>query len=173
MVAPVTGCTPGPLNWGLDWAIHGGLLSWVTSIPHGRILIREGATLTRTNRFHFPYVAHQDLPEAPGDRLHFAGEVCMQSPTVQWKLSIRNLTVDIDSDADTAVMHTELPQGRLELARMSLPPAQVAMPQTVIWRDAAMVLAEPAVATFGGAYAAASSLAPITLTIPLDAGLHG
>ncbi|MBW9110445.1 HtaA domain-containing protein [Microbacterium trichothecenolyticum] len=156
----------------MDWAIQGGVLSWVTSTPGGRILIREGATLTNANRFHFPYVAHQPLRAATGYRLSFAGEVCLHAPSAQWTLRVRNPTVDIDARADIALVHTELTRGRMELARISLPPAAAAPRQTRVWRDATTVLAEAAVAAFAGVCAPNSSLAPITLTVPCDEGAY-
>lgn len=154
--------TPEPVDIGLAWGISGSFLDYLERIGDATIDIGDGAAMTSTGEFFFPFVAATPERTAFGGELsmraHFGAlEVRLAAPAVEWGRQ-PVLTV-AGASAGT----------RLRL--VALHPAEVIDEGSVrMWPGVATTLHPDACHLFGGVYPPGEPFAPLTVRTPTRTG---
>lgn len=147
---------------GMAWAVKDSFVRYVQSMRDGRILLREGAAVTKTRQFYFPF---RSLDQSDGDNfvLQFGGEARFLAHHGLMSVSISHPKIDVGPDG----AYLSIQQGNeiVRLADLSLPAVSVE-DGVSMWADIQVALTSPGAAVFADSYSAGEILAPLTMRAP-------
>ncbi|QOI65496.1 HtaA domain-containing protein [Arthrobacter sp. TES] len=147
---------------GMAWAVKDSFVRYVQSMRDGRILLRDGAAVTNTRQFYFPF---KNLDQADGDSfvLQFGGEAHFLAHHGLMSVAICNPKIEVGPDG----AYLSIKQGNeaVRLADLRLP--AVSMEDGVnMWADIQVALTGQGAAVFADSYSAGEILAPLTMRAP-------
>lgn len=146
---------------GMAWAVKDSLIGYVQGMYDGRILLGDGAAMTTTRQFYFPFIRQDRIDNCLV--LQFAGEVCFIAHQGLMTVALGNPRIEVNSEA----AHLYIQQGNtaLRLADLHLPESQ-SEDGITMWPQIEATLSSTGVETFGDTYSAGELLAPLTVRVP-------
>jgi hypothetical protein len=148
---------------GMAWSVKDSFVRYVQSMRDGRILLRDGAAVTNTRQFYFPF---KRLDQSDDDTyvLHFGGEAHFIAHHGLMSVSIRHPRIEVG--ADGAYLSIEQDNETVRLASLNLPEALQEHGVTM-WANVRVTLVHSGAATFADNYPAGETLAPLTMRAPV------
>ena len=158
------GVTIERADLGMAWAVKDSFVNYVKAMNDGRILLSDGAAVTNTREFYFPF-KHLEQPDSTSFVLHFGGEARFSAHHGFMSVLLRHPRIEVTPDS--ACLSIEPEQGRewLRLAELDLP-AGLTEDGVTMWDSVVTKLADAGVATFGDSYRAGETLSPLTVRAP-------
>lgn len=146
---------------GMAWAVKESFVQYVQSMPDGRILLREGAAVTNTRQFYFPF---RSLDQSDGNFvLQFGGEARFLAHHGLMSVSICNPKINVGPDG--ACLSIEQGNEIVHLAHLNLPAVSVEEGINM-WANVPVALTSAGAAVFADSYSAGETLAPLTVRAP-------
>ena len=148
---------------GFAWAVKESFVHYVASMPDGRIAVGDGAAVTSTEQFYFPFVSARAASD--GVRSYeFEGFVHFVAHDGMLSLDVRRPRIDIGSNSARLSIQRTADEW-LHLGDIALPEAEVDDSVTM-WREAAVGLTTQGATLFAGTYRPGEPLAQITIRVP-------
>jgi hypothetical protein len=147
---------------GMAWAVKESFVQYVQSMRDGRILVREGAAVTNTRQFYFPF---RSLDHSDGHNfvLQFGGEARFLAHHGLMSVSICNPKIIVGPDG--ACLSIEQGNEIVHLAHLDLPAVSVE-DGINMWANVPVALTSAGAAVFADSYSAGETLAPLTMRAP-------
>lgn len=147
---------------GMAWAVKESFVQYVQSMRDGRILLREGAAVTNTRQFYFPF---RSLDHSDGHNfvLQFGGEARFLAHHGLMSVSICNPKIIVGPDG--ACLSIEQGNEIVHLAHLDLPAVSVE-DGINMWANVPVALTSAGAAVFADSYSAGETLAPLTMRAP-------
>lgn len=147
---------------GMAWAVKESFVQYVQSMPDGRILLREGAAVTNTRQFYFPF---RSLDQSDGNKvvLQFGGEARFLAHHGLMSVSICNPKIKVGPDG--ACLSIEQGNEIVHLAHLNWPAVSVEE-GTNMWANVPVALTSAGAAVFADSYSAGETLALLTVRAP-------
>src|SRR5690349_16780739 len=144
---------------GMAWAVKDSFVRYVQSMHDGRILLRDGAAVTNTRQFYFPF---KSLDQSAGDHfvLQFGGEARFLAHHGLMSVAICNPKIEVGPDG--ACLSIEQGNETVQLADLRLPAVSVEDGVTM-WANVQVALTSAGAAVFADSYSAGETLAPLTM----------
>lgn len=152
---------------GMAWAVKESFVQYVQSMRDGRILLREGAAVTNTREFYFPF---RSLDQSDGNNfvLQFGGEARFLAHHGLMSVSICNPKIKVGPHG--ACLSIEQGKETVLLADLNLP--AVSLEEGIhMWANVPVVLTSAGAAVFADNYSAGEALAPLTMRAPSFVGV--
>jgi hypothetical protein len=149
-------------DFGMAWAVKDSFVNYVRAMRDGRIMLGNGAAVTSTRQFYFPF-AGLDRMDERRLMLRFSGEVRFLAHHGLMSVLLCNPRIEIHGDA--AFLSIEQGSTWLRLAEFQMPPAQ-RQDGAAMWSDLELTLSSTGIETFGATYSAGETLAPLTVRVP-------
>jgi hypothetical protein len=148
---------------GMVWSVKDSFVRYVQSMRDGRILLRDGAAVTNTRQFYFPFKSLDHSGEN-NYVLHFGGEAHFLAHHGLMSVSIRHPRIEVGDDG--AYLSIEQDNEAVRIASLDLPEALQEQGVTM-WANVRVTLADSGAATFADNYPAGETLAPVTMRAPM------
>ncbi|MDQ0212176.1 MULTISPECIES: HtaA domain-containing protein [Arthrobacter] len=147
---------------GMAWAVKDSFVRYVQSMHDGRILLREGAAVTNTRQFYFPF---RTLDESHGGNfvLQFGGEARFLAHHGLMSVSISHPKIEVGPDG--AYLSIQQGNETVRLANLDLPAVSVE-DGVSMWANIQVALTGSGTAVFADSYSAGEILAPLTMRAP-------
>lgn len=147
---------------GMAWAVKESFVQYVQSMRDGRILLSEGAAVTNTRQFYFPF---RSLDQSDGNNfvLQFGGEARFLAHHGLMAVSISNPTIKVGPGG--AYLSIEQGNETVLLADLGLPAVSVEGGINM-WANVSVALTTAGAAVFADSYSAGETLAPLTMRAP-------
>ncbi|PVZ53871.1 HtaA domain-containing protein [Arthrobacter sp. H-02-3] len=160
----MSGVTIERADLGMAWAVKDSFVNYVKAMNDGRIILSDGAAVTSTRQFYFPF-KHLEQSGSTSFVLHFGGEARFFAHHGFMSVLLRHPRIEVTPDS--ACLSIEPEQGRewLRLAELDLP-AGLTEDGVTMWDSVVTKLADAGVATFGDSYRAGETLSPLTVRAP-------
>ncbi|WP_284762085.1 HtaA domain-containing protein [Arthrobacter sp. efr-133-R2A-63] len=147
---------------GMAWAVKDSFVRYVQSMHDGRVLLREGAAVTNTRQFYFPFGS---LDESHGGNfvLQFGGEARFLAHHGLMSVSISHPKIEVGPDG--AYLSIQQGNETVRLANLDLPAVSVEDGVST-WANIQVTLTGSGAAVFADSYSAGEILAPLTMRAP-------
>ena len=147
---------------GMAWAVKESFVQYVQSMRDGRILLREGAAVTNTRQFYFPFRS-LDHSDEHNFVLQFGGEARFLAHHGLMSVSISHPKIEVGPDG--AYLSIQQGNETVRLANLDLPAVSVEEGVST-WANIQVTLTGSGAAVFADSYSAGEILAPLTMRAP-------